>query len=107
MQKTIQQLFYAMLLATCLMSCKDNPTASTPSLEDRINAAKPISSVTITYSGSGSEFFIRGTTLLDFTDAYAQNGILNVFLSYGAARYFNLSQAKEVFISVNDVTIVY
>ena len=87
-------VFFVVLLNSC--KDKDSPVNPTFTIEDQINAAKPINTVTVrNYTSTGDQIgFNRGTANINtINDAYAISGYF-VVKSYKDF-YFNLSTAKK------------
>jgi len=88
-----------------LTSCEDdNPTQSPPTIEDQINAERPINFVFVSNPSSGNWSFSKGGQN-ELNDAYAENGYLIVISA--SKHYFNLSLAKEIMISKNYISVTY
>lgn len=105
---------YLMLLAFAaitLAGCK-SPTQPGAGIEDEINAARPIQTVTV-YQTPGSTVTLfkisslSGSTPPLLTDAYATNGYLIVKDNQGTVRTFSLATTVEVVVSGHIVTLYY
>lgn len=85
-----------------LAGCK-SPTQPGASIQDEINAARPISSVTVNLPSGTKTFNNPGV----MTDAYATGGFL-VVKGYGTLVYsFSLTTTTEVDVSGHLVTLDY
>ena len=97
--------FALFLLLLSYTGCKDedNPVQSPPSIEERINAAQPITWVSI-YSGTSitNQFYKNGGTL---TNAYAEKGYFIVITT--STHYYNLSLATEIEIRDHSIYLRY
>lgn len=88
-----------------LTSCEDdNPTQSPITIEDQINAERPIKYVYVNNPPSGNWSFSKGGQN-ELNDAYAEDGYLIVISV--SKHYFNLSLANEIMISKNYVSVTY
>ena len=108
MKMSVSSLAICFLLALASVSCKkdDDPTTPQFTIEDQINAARPINHIAVTDISSGNWTFQRGAGSNNpLDDAYAERGYLVVRSS--SSHYFNLSMAKNVFISANSVSLQY
>lgn len=87
----------------------DNPTQPSPSIEDQINAQRPINSIVV-YIGdpkTAEDVFLKQNPWdKDLLDASAGDGYLNVKSSFGTWKY-NLSKANYIRIGTNSVELDY
>jgi hypothetical protein len=103
-------LFIVIILFAQGCSKDDNPVQYSPSIEDQINAQRPLNTVVI-YIGDPNNpaaLFQRQTPYYDkdLLDASARDGYLTVKSSFGTWSY-NLSQANYIRISSNQVDLDY
>ncbi len=94
------------LLTVVFIGCKDSdsPTQAAPTMEERINAERPLTSVFVSNPSSGNwSFSVNGANPLK--GAYAEGGYLIV--ESASKHYFALSLAKEVCITSHDVQLIY
>lgn len=103
-------LTFVILFLVLLNGCKDedSPVNSSFTIENQINAAKPINTVTVwNYTSTGNKIgFDRSTSSISkINDAYAISGYL-VVKSYNDF-YFNLSTVKSIDVSPNSITLNY
>ena len=88
-----------------LTSCEDDSSTQSPfTIEDQINAERPITSVYVNNPSSGNWSFSKGGQN-ELNDAYAENGYLIVISA--SNHYFSLSLAKEIMISKNSISVTY
>ena len=100
--------------AITLAGCK-SPTQPGASVEDEINAARPIqtvtvyqapgSSVTIFQASEAANGYVGSTVLLN--NAYATNGFLIVVDNVGTVYTFSLSTTVEAVVVGHAVTLYY
>jgi hypothetical protein len=97
------------LLVVCFSSgCNKDDQVIQPilTIEDRINAERPMNTVVVTNPSAGNWTFsqLPGTGN-PLTDAYAERGYLIVVSN--SKHFFNLSLATEIIISANRVDVRY
>lgn len=100
--------------AVTLAGCK-SPTQPGASVEDEINAARPIQSVTVYQApGSSVTVFQAGEAANGYTasavllkNAYATNGFLIVVDNLGTVYTFSLSTTVEAVVVGHSVTLYY
>jgi hypothetical protein len=100
--KTFCAIIFALMFAG--FGCKgDNPTQPIQTIEERINAAKPITNISIFYGTDfGESFYSNGGYL---KDAYAEKGYF-IVKDY-TTHYYNLGLTKEVEITEHKVTLTF
>jgi len=100
----------SVLLILTFVSCKEQgvPVQAEFSLEEQINAEKPINAVVVLNPSSGNWTFRRsgwGTDGNPLYDANAEHGFLIV--TSVSKHFFNLAQAKQIMISSNTIEVRY
>lgn len=95
------------VLLLSFTSCKkdEDPVSPVFSIEEQINAARPINHIAVINVNAGNWTFDRGGTATPLNDAYAESGYLVVQSS--STHYFNLSVARNVFISSHRIDIQF
>ena len=101
--KTFNYLILILMLLS-FISCDSDPTSPNLSIEDKINAQKPITSIFIGKYGSTGYYFSSATR--GFDDAYAEDGFF-VIKSGKEYLYYILATANEIKITEHHISIYY
>ena len=111
----MRYLLLLVFAAITVAGCK-SPTQPGASVEDEINAARPIQSVTV-YQAPGSSVTVfqavslsnttGSPTAVPLKSAYATNGFLIVEDDLGTVYTFSLSTSVEAVVVGHSVTLYY